>query len=102
MYNRYVQLIWKSKFHADTATIFSQMNKTLKFTMAWLVWMASCYSFHKMFSHKSTYPEIQWPPGKEISIRFSNTVTTYKSLRGNFHRKISMICFQKKSLCPTI
>ena len=23
------QLIWNSKFHADTAAIFSQMNKTL-------------------------------------------------------------------------
>ena len=101
MYNRCVQHIWKLEFHADTATIFSQMNKTLKITMAWLVWMASCYSFHKMFSPKSAYPEIQWAPGKEIS-RFLNTVTSYKSFLGNFHRKISMICFQKKSLCPTI
>ena len=37
------QLIWKLKFHADTAAIFSQMNRTLKFTIPW-------YLLHSMTS----------------------------------------------------
>ena len=58
--------------------------------------------FTKCFHINLRIPEIQWAPGKEISIRFLNTVTWYKAFRGNFDRKISMIYFQKKSLCPII
>ena len=38
------QLIWKLKFHADTAAIFSQMNKKSKFTITW-------YLLHNITSH---------------------------------------------------
>ena len=45
---------WNLKCHADTAAIFSQMNKMLKFTIPWycLHNMTSRYSFHEMFSQE--------------------------------------------------
>ena len=50
-YNCYVRLIWKLEFHADTATFFSQMNKTLKITNhGWFGWRhvkVFTKSFHK-------------------------------------------------------
>ena len=38
------QLIWNLTFHADTAAIFSQINKTVKFTILW-------YLLHNLTSH---------------------------------------------------
>ena len=80
--------------------IFSQMNKTLRITTSWFLWMTSC--FHEILSQESAYRGIRWAPGKENSIRFLGTVTSYKALLGNFHLKSSMKCFQKKSLRLTI
>ena len=68
----------------------------VKTYMSWFLWMTSC--FHEILSQESTYPGIRWAPGKENSIRFLGTVTSYKALLGNFHLKSSMKCFQKKSL----
>ena len=79
-------------------TIFSQMNRTLR--MTWFLWMTPC--FHEILSQESAYPGIRWAPGKENSIGFLGTVTSYKALHGNFHLKTSMKCFQKKSLRPII
>ena len=56
IYIRYIQLIWKLKFHADTATVFSQMNNTLKITMSWFLWMTSC--LHEILSQESAYPGV--------------------------------------------
>ena len=72
----------------------------VKTYMSWFLWMTSC--FHEILSQESTYPGIRWAPGKENSIRFLGTVTSYKALRGNVHLKISMKYFQKKSLRPII
>ena len=86
-----------SSWHCN---IFSQMNKTLRITMSWFLWMTS--SFHEILSQESAYPGIRWAPRKENSIRFLGTLTSYKALLGNFHLKHSMKCFQKKSLRPVI
>ena len=43
------------------------MNKTLRVTIPWFLWMTSCFHFHEILSEESAYPGIRWPPGKENS-----------------------------------
>ena len=60
------QLIWNLKFHADTAAIFSQMNKTLNlqyngiFSIIW----RHIKVFAKCFQGKSVYPVTRWATGR--------------------------------------
>ena len=54
------QLIWKLKLHAETAAIFIQMNKTLKFTTSYIFCIIWCHVkiLTKSAQRKSVCPVI--------------------------------------------
>ena len=90
------QLIW----NVDTAAIFSQMNKTLKFTIPWYLQhnRRQVKVFTKSFREKSFSPVICWATGKEKPARFLKTVILCEAFRGSFKRKLgSSLCYHRIS-----
>ena len=76
----------KLKFHAKTAAIFSQMNKTLNLQyhdIFCIIWH-HIKVFAKYVHQKWVYPVIWWATRKVKPARFLETVILYEAFCGNF------------------
>ena len=96
------QLIWNLKFHADTAAIFSQMNKTLNLQYHGIFCIIWCHIkvFTRNFHGNSVFPVIWWATGKEKPSRFLETVILCEAFRGNFKRKVGFsLYYHTISVC---
>ena len=85
--------------HADSAAIFIQMIKTVKFTISWFLLHNICMIYHVKFftkyvRRKSMCPINWWATGKVNPARFLETVISYEKFRRNFKKKQSSnICY---------
>ena len=74
IYIRYIQLIWKLKFHAE---------------MFWFLWMRSC--FHEIISQESAILESDELPEKKTPSDYCDLIqsTSRKLSSKNFHEILS-------------